>query len=882
MTSESRPDPDALLAEIDPSVSGEGRLKIFLGMCPGVGKTFAMLLAGQARQEDGADVVIGLLETHGRVETNAIAAGLFRVPRRKISHRGVVIEEMDLEALLTRKPQLALVDELAHTNATGSRHPKRWQDVTELLQAGVDVYTTLNIQHIESQRDVVRQITGVSIHETVPDAIIERADEIELIDLTPEQLRKRLDEGKVYLGERAAAAATNFFREGNLKALREMALRLTAEMADRDLRIFMRSRRIDGQWRSRERFLVAVGGSPFSERLIRLARRAAAAVRGTWIAVSVDTGQTTEPSAQARLENNLGLARSLGAEVILTTGTSIAEALLRVSRENNVTQIVVGKPMVHPLIDWLTGGSLVSKLIRHSGDIDITVVRADKSARPWKPDFSEFRRPSFFRDLGLAILVVTGTTLLGLFLQPQIGYSTIGLLYLLTVLIGAVFFSRAAILGMAALTAFAWNFLFIPPVLTFRIAGAHDTVLFGLYFVVALVMGQLHARLRQRERAERRREEQTQALYQFSRTLTEKTGFVATMESAALRLQEIFSLEVAILLVESNGHLATRSVAGVPVNERESAVAEWALSRGEAAGRSTNTLPLSAGMYLPMSTQSGVLGVLAAFSPSDRSLRLEERQMLETFCTQLAWVIERFQLQDAAARAQVEARSRQLQKTLLDSVSHELRTPLTVIAASAERLAGSVPDEEGLLSEITSATRRLERVVTNLLSLTRLESGSMSPQPEWCDLADTIDEAVAAVRPEAKGRTFVVEVASEAGTLHVDPGLLEEALRNLVRNAAQHTPEGTPIEIVARRLGGEICLRVSDHGPGIPEELREAVFEKFFRGPDARPGGLGMGLALARGFIQALDGSLRAGSRADGSSGNTFTVTLPAPEETPP
>lgn len=485
MTSENRPDPDALLAEIAPPSIGEGRLKIFLGMCPGVGKTFAMLLAGQARQEEGAEVVIGVIETHGRIETTAIAAGLGRIPRKKFTHRGVTLEEMDLDAILTRKPQLALVDELAHSNAAGSRHPKRWQDVMELLQAGIDVYTTLNIQHIESQRDVVRQITGVAVHETVPDSVIDRADEIELIDLTPEQLRKRLEEGKVYLGERAVTASTNFFREGNLKALREIALRITAEKADRDLRIFMRSRRIDGPWRSRERFLVAVGGSPFSERLIRLARRAATAVHGTWIAVSVDTGKTTDSAVQTRLETNLALARSLGAEVILTTGTSIADALLRVSRENNVSQIIVGKPLVHPVIEWLSGGSLVGKLIRHSGDIDITVVRADKSARPWKPDFSALGRPPFLRELGIGALAVTGTTVLGMLLQPAIGYSTVGLLYLLAVLVSATVLSRAAILAMATLTAFAWNLLFIPPTLTFRIGGIHDTVLFGLYFVVA-------------------------------------------------------------------------------------------------------------------------------------------------------------------------------------------------------------------------------------------------------------------------------------------------------------------------------------------------------------------------------------------------------------
>ena len=873
----SRPDPDALLADIASPEEGVGRLKIFLGMSPGVGKTYAMVLDAQARQEEGTDVIIGIIETHGRVETTAIAAGLFRQPRKTIEHRGIKVEEMDLDGILKRKPKLVLVDELAHSNAAGSRHPKRWQDVMELLQAGIDVHTTLNIQHIESQRDIVHKITGARVHETVPDSVIDRADEIELIDLTPEQLRKRLDEGKVYLGERANAASENFFREGNLRALREIALRLTADKADHDLRNFMRTRRIDGPWRSGERFLVAVAGSPFSERLIRLTRRAANAVHGTWIAVSVDTGKPTAPDTQARLESNLNLARSLGAEVILTSGTQVVEGLLRVARENNVTQIIVGKPLIHPFIEWLSGGSLVSKLIRRSGDIDITVVRADKSAKPWKPDFTGRRSPRFLRELGLGTLVVSVTTVIGMMLQPAIGYSTVGLLYLLAVLLGATMLSRPATLIMAALTAFAWNFLFIPPTLTFRIGGIHDTVLFALYFVVALVISQLHARLLQRERAERRREQQTLALYQFTRKLTEKADFAETMESAVGQLREIFAADFAILLKTKDNRLSDTPLAGIAVNDREKGVAEWALAHGEAAGRTTNTLPQSAGLHLPIRTPSEVKGILSAFVPLNRLVGMEERQMLETFCSQLAVVIERFQLQEEAARSQVEERSRHLQKTLLDSVSHELRTPLAIIAASAERLQGTVTDEDNLIGEIGKATKRLERIVSNLLSLTRLESGAIQPKAEWSDLEDIIDEAITSVRSEAGGRDIPVKVAAEAATVLVDPGLLEDTLRNLIRNATQHTPDEGPIEVVAERVGGDIQISVSDHGPGIPEERRETVFEKFTRGPGARPGGLGMGLALARGFVTALGGNLTVSSREDELPGSRFLITIPSP-----
>ncbi len=876
MSEELRPDPDALLAAIASPASGEGQLKIFLGMCPGVGKTYAMLLAGQTRQEEGVEVVIGVLETHGRVETTAVAAGLPRIPLKPITHRGVTLAEMDLDAILARRPQLALVDELAHSNAVTSRHPKRWQDVMELLKAGIDVYTTLNIQHIESQRDVVRQITGAPVHETVPDSVIDRADEIELIDLTPEQLRKRLDEGKVYLGDRAAAAAANFFREGNLRALREIALRLTAEKADRDLRAYLRARRIAGPFRSRERFLVAVGASPFSGQLIRLARRAASTVHGTWIAVHIDTGQPLDPAGTARLEAHLALARSLGAEVILTSGTNIADAILRVAAENNVTQILVGKPLGHPLWELLTGRSLVNRLIRRSGDIDITVVRAEKSGHRWRPDFAALRRPSFWRELGLGTLAVLATTLLGVLLLPAIGYSTVGLIYLLTILLCATALSQAAILATAALSALVWNFLFIPPIFTFRIGGADDVVLFVMYFVVALVTGQLHARLRLRERAERRREEQTRALYQFSRALTEPAGLPATMAAAAASLRAIFAADVAICLPAADGRLSGEPIAGPALNERERAVAEWVLARGEPAGRFTHTLPQSPGFHLPLRTADATTGVLVLFVPANRSLRLEERQMLETFAAQLAVAVERHRLHESAARAEVEERSRQLQKSLLDSVSHELRTPLAVIAASAQRLSTSAPDEEGLLDEILTATRRLARVVNNLLSLTRLESGSVQPRPEWCDLTDIVDQAVTAVRPDAPDRAFPITIAPDAATLRVDAGLLEETLRNLIRNAAQHTPVGTPVEITARRHGDTVTLTVSDHGPGIPPSRRDAVFAKFVRGPDARPGGLGMGLALARGFVEALGGTLTLAARPDGAAGSTFTVTLPA------
>ncbi len=868
-----RPDPDALLAEISNSDHHDGRLKIFLGMCPGAGKTYSMLLAGQGQQEEGVDVVIGLLETHGRVETTAVAAGLPRIPRRRITHRGVALEEMDLDALLARRPSLVLVDELAHSNVAGSRHPKRWQDVLELLQAGIDVYTTLNIQHIESYRDVVRQITGAPVHETVADSLLDRADEIELVDITAEQLRKRLDEGKIYLGARAAAAAANFFREGNLKALREIALRITADKADGDLREFMRARRIAGPSRSRERLLVAIGSSPFSERLIRHARRTATANHASWIAVHVDGGAALDSASQARLESNLTLARSLGAEVVMTSGANIVEAILRTAHENNVSQIIVGKPLQHPLVDLLTGGSLVSKLVRRSGEIDIYVVRTEKSALPWRPDFSSLHPAHLGREFGIAALIVTGTTLLGLALQPAIGYSAVGLLYLLSVLCSATFLARLPTLLMAALTAAAWNFLFIPPTLTFHIRGAHDLILFGMYFAVAIVIGHLHSRLRQREQAERRREQQAVALYQFSTALTGSPDFTQSLRTAVERMRETFAADISILLSGEGGQLQPEAIAGPSLNEREFAVASWALSRREPAGRFTNTLPESAGFHLPLRAPSAVVGVLAIFAPLSAPLRLAERQALETFAAQLALAIERSRLQAAAERSRIEEKSRQLQKTLLDSVSHEFKTPLAIIAASLDRLRHPASKPQPLLAEIGTAVARLERIIGNLLDITRIETGAVRPVLAWCDLHEIIDAAAARVETELGSRPLRRVIHQDV--INVDPGLLEEILVNLLRNAAQHSPPDSPIDILTVATESGLTLHVRDEGPGLDAEAALRIFEKFHRQAGAAAGGLGLGLSIVKGFAEALGGTAGAYSRADGQAGAEFRVFLP-------
>src|SRR5262249_23080063 len=515
MSEAERPNPDELLAQMKraEAESGRGKLKIFFGMSPGVGKTYAMLQAARQKQTQGCEVVVGIVETHGRKETEALLEGMPIMERLQVDYRGTKLTEMDLDAILTWHPGLAVVDELAHTNAPGSRHPKRYQDVLELLDAGIDVYTTLNVQHVASRSDTVRQITGINVAETVPDSLVDLADEIVLVDLTPEQLRSRLAEGKVYLGERAEWAARNFFRESNLTALREMALRIVAEHVDRSLRDIMSEERIAGPWKSGDRLLVAVSASPYSERLIRYTRRLAASMEATWVVANVERPQTLLQEEQTRLTRYLALARQLGAEVISTAGTDVGEALLRIARQHNVTQIVIGKSLTPRWSFWKRDP--LRWLVRHSGNIDIHIIPAEESAHPAHQSIEERLARTPWREFGIALLIATGVTAFSLAIFGYTGYSAVALFYLLAVVFAGVRLRRGPTLFLAALSALLWNFLFVPPRFTFYIGQFQDVMMFCAYFIIALVIGHLATQLHAREQSERRREQRATALYRF-------------------------------------------------------------------------------------------------------------------------------------------------------------------------------------------------------------------------------------------------------------------------------------------------------------------------------------------------------------------------------
>lgn len=884
MNSAARPDPDALLSALraDEARARRAHLKVFLGMCPGVGKTYAMLRAAQQERAGGTDVVVGVVETHGRVETETLLHGLTVIPRRVVEYRGTQLTELDLEAVRTRRPKLVLVDELAHTNAPDSRHAKRWQDVLELLDAGLDVYTTLNIQHVESRADAVRQITGAVQQETVPDSVLDLADELELVDLTPETLLERLREGKVYLGERAAAAQEGFFQDSHLSALRELALRYTAERVDRQLRQMRAGLVKHTVWRSGERLLVAVGASPFSTQLVRWTRRLAAVQGAPWLAVHIEPPVALPAEEQRALDKNLALARELGAEVVITHDDNIAAALVRVALQQNATQIVVGKPRTRHLLDLLRG-TLVDRLLRIGGNIDIYVVpaEADRGRRRLLSLDRELR--SAPAEYGWAVGVVAAITLAGLLL-PAKAYLAVGLIYLLAIIIVSLRVGRGPVLAAGVLSALTWNCLFIPPRFTFAISKIEDATLFGTYFVVALVTGHLTSRIRMQAHNERMREERATALFELTRALAE-AGTIDQAVFAALRqADELFGAKTALLLADAHGTVTPHFAGSFALDEKERSVAGWVFQNRRPAGRFTDTLPGSAAFYLPLVRDDKAMGVLGIAVPEARGLTLAQRDLLEAFARQLALIVEREHLREAGAREKLLAESDKLHRVLLDSVSHELRTPLAVITGTLENLADApVGLRTELIDEGRAAARRLNRLVGNLLDQTRLESGALKPRLDWCDARDLVNAALDGMRDELAGHPLEVVLPDDMPPVRADFALTEQALANLLLNAARHTPAGTPVFLTAgiERGGTRAFFTIADRGPGFPLAMRERLFKKFERGDAARAGGLGLGLSIVRGFVVAQGGDIVVGENPGG--GAVFTIYLPhaAPQTAP-
>jgi two-component system, OmpR family, sensor histidine kinase KdpD len=844
-------------------------------MSAGVGKTYAMLEAAQQEMANGREVVIGYLETHGRKETDALAEGIPLIPRRSVEYRGIQLSEFNLDAALARKSQLILVDEFAHTNAPESRHPKRYQDIQELLNAGVDVFTTLNVQHVESRAEAVRQISGIAIRETVPDTALTDA-EFELIDLPPDELRARLAAGKVYLPDRAATAQDRFFRRENLAALREIALRLAAEHAGQDVLEYHHAHGSGEPWKSGQRLLVAVSSSPTSAALVRWARRLAGELHAPWLAVFVESSRSLSEEDKARLSKHLALARELGAEIISTTDDDIVRGVLRIAREQNVTQMVVGKPAGRNWVEFFRGGSMLNRLIRESGQIDIHAVRADAEKIPSRPLRPALLKKCDWRDYAWAGGVVAAVTTFNSVLQHWLVNQSLALIYLFSVILLALFVGRGATLAAATLTALSWNFFFTEPKFTFRISNAADGMMFATYFVVAVALGQLTSRLRLQQIAERRREERAMALYLLTRELVEAPDLPQLLAIVIQQVGKTFHTDVALSLPEVEQPLTVYFASTWSLSDKEQTIATWAFQHREAAGHKTDNLPSGEGLHLPLVSGERVAGVLSLRFHDSTPLLPAQRDLLEAFVRQIALVLDRQRLRDAETQARLLAESERLGATLLNSVSHELRTPLAAIsgAASGLRAAGSLnPSQQSLIEELDEAARRLNRLVQNLLDLSRLEAGHVRPNFDWHDMRDLVHAALQNLARIMARHEVKVDVPANLPPVKLDAVLTEQILANLLGNAAIHTPAGTTVELSARAKGDWLVIIIADNGPGLPPENPARLFERFHRGAHAAAGGTGIGLSLVKGFAEAQGGFVSAENRAAG--GALFTVQLP-------
>jgi two-component system sensor histidine kinase KdpD len=886
MNDEYRPNPDRILEGIkkEEQKNERGHFRVFFGMSPGVGKTYAMLKAALEQARQGTDLVVGVVETHGRKETQELLLGLELVPRRKVLYKDTTLEEMDIDAILNRKPAIVLVDELAHTNAPGSRHPKRYQDVIELLEAGISVYSTVNVQHLESRADLVQQITGVRINERIPDSILDLANQIELIDVTAQGLLKRLKEGKVYDGDRAARAGENFFKETYLTALRELALRYTAERVDQDLQDQMVVQQIMGPWNTQERLLVAVSHSPYSGRLIRATRRMAFNLEAPWIALHIDTGERLEAEDQNMLIKNLALARELGAEVVSVRNVNIADAIHQVSNERNITQVIMGRPQRH----WwqvLGGqGSLLDQLVRKSSSVDVHIIRQQESAvkKVWK-----WTPPGFYAS-GAAywncFWFVVGVSFISAFIVPYIGYRAVGFIFLMAMMGIGLVTTQGPIFFAATLSAGIWNYFFIPPIMTLAISAPEDLMMCLAYFLVALLCGVLAGKIRRRDQDLEIREKNTRVLYELVREFSSSISSMDICLASSQSLGGLLNGKVKILLVDDDGGLSKKTFNDAKLDEKDYALAVWSFDNGKNAGWKTDTLSQSRCLGIPLKAKTQIVGVLLFYPREKATFTLDQQSILENICAQTGMALDRMRLLEKSQKMRVLEASEKLHQALLNSVSHELRTPLTAIIGSASAILDKNVSEqesvrEQLAQDVMDSSLRLNQVVENLLDMSRLNSGALRLKRDWVDMADLLEGLPAKLGRLASHHRLVIH--NEAGSCyaHIDERLFEHLLLNLLSNAFRYAPAGTEVSLTLEKEERKIVLFIRDQGPGIPKEYLEQIFDAFYRVPGSVTGGVGLGLAIVKALVEAHGGRVYAGNRRD-SQGAEFVVEIP--NEKPP
>jgi two-component system sensor histidine kinase KdpD len=889
---DERPDPDALLAQVQAQErkAARGKLRIYFGASAGVGKTYAMLAAARKLQAAGQEVLVGVVETHGRSETAALTEGLPLLPLRAVAYRGKTLNEFDIDGALARRPPLILIDELAHSNAPGSRHPKRWQDVEELLEAGIDVFSTVNVQHLESLNDVVGGITGIQVNETVPDTVFDAADEVVLVDIPADELLARLKGGKVYHAQQAERAAQNFFRKGNLIALRELALRRTADRIEDDVRAYRVEQSIDTIWKTGASVLALVGPRPGCEQVVRSAARLAGQLGTEWHAIYVETPalQRLPAAERERILKTLKLAQELGAHTAVLSGSDIAAAAVDYARDHNLSKITMGR--AHRSWPWRR--SHIRSLAEHAPDIDLIEVAAggrEAAPRPAaEADVEEDAQHLKSRLAGYAAAAGAsiGMALLATPLLPYFDLANIAMLFLLVVLLVAVRYGRAPSVLATCVSVACFDFFFVPPRFTFAISDLQYLITFAVMLAVGLITGHLTAGLRFQARVASYREARARALYEFARELSGALQTEQVFDTTARFLQGTFRAQATLLVPDAEGRLQLPpGVAPPPTLDQ--GVAQWAFDHAESAGLGTDTLPASPLFYLPLVAPMRTRGVLAIEPAQRRWLMIpEQRQHLDTFAALAAIALERVHYVEVAQDALVNMESERLRNSLLAALSHDLRTPLTSLVGLSESLAQSRPPlspaQAGLAQSLHEESLRMSALVANLLDMARIESGGLKFNLQWQPLEEVVGSALRASRLVLAGHKASTQLSRDLPLLRFDAVLIERVLCNLLENAAKYTPPGSSIVIYAVQRGEFVRVMVYDNGPGLPRGREEAIFEKFTRGEkeSAKPG-VGLGLAICRAIVEAHGGSIGAANSPLGGAAVVFTLPVGTPPQVP-
>lgn len=894
---DARPDPDVLLQQVqqEEAQAQRGRLKIFFGASAGVGKTYAMLSAARAALAQGVPLVVGLVETHGRAETETLVAGLPLLPLKDVAYRGRVLKEFDLDAALAfgaahaggPEPPLVLLDELAHSNAPGSRHPKRWQDVEELLAAGIDVWSTMNVQHLESLNDIVGGITGVRVWETVPDTLFDTADEVVVVDLPPDELLVRLKAGKVYIPAQAERAAANFFRKGNLIALRELALRRTADRVDTQMQHW---RRASGgpaasqrAWPTRDALLACVGPGTGGEAVVRSAARLAAQTNLPWHAVFIDapSQQHVNEGARTQALRVLRLAQELGATIATPPGVDVGEALVRYARENNLSRLVLGQRLDR--LRWPGRRTLIESLARLAPEMDalqVPLSKATQSLRDTRSQSADSRPSARWWNYAVAIVACGAMALMAMPLAQVLDLTNVVMLFLLAVIGVALRLGRGPAVLAAFLGVALFDFFFVPPRFSLNVSDVQYLITFAVMLLVALVVGQLTAGLRAQASAAHAREQRVRGLYLMSRELSAALLPQQVAEIGARFLAAEFGAQSALLVDDDGNHLRLQPGATAQVDPT---IAQWCFDKGEPVGPGTNTLPASSSLMLPLKAPMRLRGVLAVQSTQAALLTPEQRQLLDTCASLLAISLERIHYIEVAQKTTVQIESERLRNSLLAAISHDLRTPLAALVGLSDTLGLAQPRLSTQQAEITAAIRasalRMSSLVNNLLDMARLEAGAVQLNRAWQPLEEVVGGALSATGALLRMHPVQVRLPPDLPLLYLDAVLIERVLVNLLENAAKYTPAGTPVEIGAQVRGDQVSITVDDDGPGLPLGREEAVFNKFERGArESAAPGVGLGLAICRAIMQAHGGTVHGENRLDATGrvrGARFILTLP-------